>query len=239
LLVGQYAVYLYTLDPTTLDLPDDEMRRGFFKMAGIALFTNNFLVICACVLALVFNKPVAGQYLYLFGTGIIVTGWFGYEGFLVMEKASPFLRNVAVSQFLELISCIILVVTIDIFAFKDAKEIAPIRWGKIPERSQYALIALTILIAFNMGLMGFIRSGLRVNWHLFGVMEDTSQWSFTLDNMWLTMIVSTAVFITLTIIAFGFWLSTIAISSKEEHGVDEAPGAVPGAVAEAPGSAAS
>ena len=166
-----------------------------------------------------------------------MTGWFGYEGFVVMEQASPFLRNVAVSQFLELISCIILVVTIDIFAFAGAKEIAPIRWGKIPERSQYALIALTIVIAFNMGLMGFIRSGLRVNWHIFGVMEDTSPWSFTLDNMWLTMIVSTAVFLTLSIIAFGFWLSTMALA-HEEH-ADEAPEAVPGAVAEAPGSAAS
>ena len=155
-----------------------------------------------------------------------------------MEKASPFLRNVAVSQFLELISCIILVVTIDIFAFKDSKEIAPIQWGKIPERSQYALIALTILIAFNMGLMGFIRSGLRVNWHIFGIMEDTSQWSFTLDNMWLTMIVSTAVFCTLSIIAFGFWLSNLA-HPAEEHGADESPEALPGAAAEAPGSAAS
>ncbi len=237
-LVGQYGYYLYTLDPATLDLPDDEMRRGFFQMAGMALFTNNALVVIACILALVFNKPVAGQYVYLFGTGAIVTGWFGYEGFLVMEKASPFLRNVAVSQFLELISCIILVVTIDIFAFKDSKEIAPIQWGKIPERSQYALIALTILIAFNMGLMGFIRSGLRVNWHIFGVMEDTSQWSFTLDNMWLTMIVSTAVFCTLSIIAFGFWLSNLA-HPAEEHGADESPEALPGAAVEAPGSAAS
>ncbi len=232
-LVGQYAIYLYTLDPATLDLPDDEMRRGFFKMAGMALFTNNFLVVCAVVLALFFDKPVAGQYLYLFGTAAIVTGWFGYEGFLVMEQASPFLRNVAVSQFLELISCIILVVTIDIYAFKDSKEIAPIQWGKIPDRSQYALIALTIIIAFNMGLMGFIRSGLRVNWHIFGVMEDTSPWSFTLDNMWLTMIVSTAVFLTLTIIAFGFWLSTLA-HPKEEYGTDEVA-----ATAQPSGSAAS
>ena len=233
-LVGQYGIYMYTLDPVALDLPDDELSRGFFKMAGMALFLNNFLVVCAVVLALFFNKPIVGQYLYLFGTAAIVTGWFGYEGFLVMEQASPFLRNVAVSQFLELISCIILVVTIDIFAFKDAKEIAPIRWGKIPERSQYALIALTILIAFNMGLMGFIRSGLRVNWHLFGVMEDTSPWSFTLDNMWLTIIVSTAVFLTLTLIAFGFWLSTLA-HPKEEYAVEK----VAGVAAEAPGSAAS
>jgi hypothetical protein len=70
-------------------------------------------------------------------------------------------------------------------------------------------------------------------------MEDTSQWSFTLDNMWLTMIVSTAVFTTLSIIAFGFWLSNLAHPAEEHHGVDEAPDALPGSVADAPGSAAS
>jgi hypothetical protein len=69
-------------------------------------------------------------------------------------------------------------------------------------------------------------------------MEDTSQWSFTLDNMWLTMIVSTAVFCTLSIIAFGFWLSNLA-HPAEEHGADESPEALPGAAVEAPGSAAS
>ena len=39
------------------------------------------------------------------------------------------------------------------------------------KKSNIALLLLSITLTINMGLMGFI-SGLRSDWHIFGVMRD-------------------------------------------------------------------
>jgi hypothetical protein len=127
-----------------------------------------------------------------------------------MEKASPVLRNVAVSQFLQLISCLILVSVIDAFLFKRAKSLGEFRWGRMSNRSQYALLLLTFVITMNMGLMGFIRSGLRGDWHIFGVMRDTSEWAYTPSNYVMTQQVGSAVLLFMIGCAFMFWLGGIA-----------------------------
>ena len=142
-----------------------------------------------------------------------------FYGFVVKEKTTPFLKNVAVSQFMQLIACIILVTTIDLFLFKGAKEIGPLKWGKMSIRSQYALLLLTIIITMNMGLMGFIRSGLRSDWHIFGVMRDTSEWAYTPRNFTMTQMVGLAVIVFLVGVAFMFWLGGIA-KGKEKVKVE-------------------
>src|SRR3989338_5543212 len=162
---------------------------------------------------------IAAQYLYIGVTGFNVTLFLGVYGFIVMEKASPFLRNIAVSQFTQLISCLILVTTIDSFLFKNAESLGELKWGKISIRSQYALLVLCIVITLNMGLMGFIRSGLRTDWHIYGVLKDTSEWAYTPSNFTMRQMVGSATIVFLVLVAFMFWLSTIA--HKEEHQTPE------------------
>ncbi len=77
-------------------------------------------------------------------------------------------------------------------------------------RSQYALLLLTFIITMNMGLMGFIRSGLRGDWHISGVMRDTSAWSFTPTNFTMTQMVGLAVLVFMVGVAFMFWLGGVA-----------------------------
>jgi len=172
--------------------------------------------VVAVILALKDRGKLA-QGLYLGVTAFNVVIFLGVYGFVVMEKASPLLRNVAVSQFLQLISCLILVTAIDMFLFKGAKEIGKLQWGKMTIRSQYALLLLTFVITMNMGLMGFIRSGLRGDWHIFGLMRDTSAWSYTPSNYTMTEIVSLAVLVFMVAVAFMFWLGTLAASRNETH----------------------
>ena len=205
-LVGQYAATLLTMDPAGLDLPAD--RAVYFRTVGYLLLFNCAVAALAVGLALK-DKGKLAQVLYLAVTAFNVAVFLGVYGFVVMEKASPFLRNVAVSQFLQLISCLILVTAIDMFLFRGAKEIGPLRWGNMTMRSQYALMLLTFIITMNMGLMGFIRSSLRGDWHIFGVMRDTSDWSFTLSNFSMTQGVSLAVLTFLLAVAFMFWLGGI------------------------------
>lgn len=213
-LVGQYAITLLTMDPASLDLPAD--RAGYFRTVGYLLSFNCAVAVLAVILALKDRGKLA-QGLYLAVTAFNVAIFLGVYGFVVMEKASPFLRNVAVSQFLQLISCLILVSAIDVFLFRDAQEIGKLRWGNMTLRSQYALMLLTFIITMNMGLMGFIRSGLRGDWHIFGVMRDTSDWSFTLSNFSMTQGVGLAVLVFLTGVAFMFWLGSINAGKHGEE----------------------
>ncbi|MBI5683368.1 MAG: hypothetical protein HZC45_09480 [Deltaproteobacteria bacterium] len=212
LIVGQYAVYLLGLDPKALDLPPD--RAVYFRTVGFLLIFECIAAIAAVILALK-DRGILAQGLYMGVTAFNVTIFLGVYGFIVMEKASPFLRNIAVSQFLQLISCITLVTAIDLFLFKGAKVIGELKWGKMTTRSQYALLLLSIIITINMGLMGFIRSGLRSDWHIFGVMRDTSQWAYTPSNATMTQMVGLAVFVFLIGVAFMFWLGGIAKKDRQ------------------------
>jgi len=212
-IVGQYALAMLNLDPAELDLPAD--RAEYIQTIGYALVAECAVGVIAIGLALVDRGKLA-QMLFLTFTAVNVTGFLGYYGFVVMEQASPVLRNVAVAQFLMLISCLILVTVIDAFLFKRAKSLGPMRWGRMTVRSQYALLLLTFVITMNMGLMGFIRSGLRGDWHIFGVMRDTSEWAHTPSNFVMTQQVGAAVLLFMIGFAFMFWLGGIAAKGKED-----------------------
>lgn len=211
-IVGQYALKLLNMDPAELDLPADRVQ--YFKTIGYLLLFECAAAVAAVILALR-DKGQLAQNLYLGITAFNVVLFLGVYGFVVMEKASPLLRNVAVSQFLQLISCLILVSAIDMFLFKGAKEIGQLKWGKMTIRSQYALLLLTFIITMNMGLMGFIRSGLRGDWHIFGIMRDTSQWGYTPSNATMTEMVSLSVLVFMIGVAFMFWLGSIAAKKHD------------------------
>ena len=212
-IVGQYAYSLLTMQASDLDLPPD--RTQYFRTVGYLLVFECVMAVVAVALALG-DRGRLGQGLYLASTAFNVVLFLGVYGFVVMEQASPFLRNVAVAQFLQLISCLILVTTIDIFLFRDAKEVGKLQWGRMTIRSQYALLLLTFVITMNMGLMGFIRSGLRTDWHIVGIMRDTSQWAATPSNHTMTQMVSLSVLVFMIGIAFMFWLGSVSHDKGEE-----------------------
>ncbi len=213
-IVGQYAISLLTMSPADLDLPAD--RAHYFSTLGYLLVFECLAAVVAVILALNDRGKLA-QGLYLGVTAFNVVLFLGVYGFVVMEKASPLLRNVAVSQFLQLISCLILVTAIDMYLFKGAKEIGKLKWGKMTVRSQYALLLLTFVITMNMGLMGFIRSGLRGDWHIFGLMRDTSAWSYTPSNYTMTEIVGLAVLVFMVAVAFMFWLGSLTARKPDSE----------------------
>ena len=213
-MVGQYALGLLNMDPGELDLPAD--RAIYFRTLGHLLLFECAAAVVAVVLSLRDRGKLAQDF-YMAVTAFNVVIFLGVYGFVVMEKASPFLRNVAVAQFLQLISCLILVSAIDMFLFKGAKEIGKLRWGRMSIRSQYSLLLLTFIITMNMGLMGFIRSGLRGDWHIYGLMRDTSQWAYTPSNFTMTLQVGLAVLVFMLGIALMFWLGGLAADESEER----------------------
>ncbi|MCH7894419.1 MAG: cytochrome ubiquinol oxidase subunit I [Proteobacteria bacterium] len=213
-MVGQYAWYLLNMDPGELNLPAD--RAQYFQTLAHMMLVQCAAAVVVVVLSLR-DKGKLAQGLFMAVTAFNVVVFLGVYGFVIMEKASPFLRNVAVAQFLQLISCLILVAAVDLFLFKGAKEIGQLKWGKMTVRSQYSLLLLTFIITMNMGLMGFIRSGLRGDWHIFGIMRDTSQWAYTPSNFTMTLQVSLTVLVFMVGMAFMFWLGSLAADQGKEN----------------------
>jgi cytochrome bd-type quinol oxidase subunit 1 len=82
--------------------------------------------------------------------------------------------DTSVLQILVLMVGIAFTFTLDVFLLRGSQTVAAVRWGSMPQRGQYVLIALAFVIVWLMGLMGYARSGVRLNWHVFGIMEDTS-----------------------------------------------------------------
>jgi cytochrome bd-type quinol oxidase subunit 1 len=204
--MGWYGNFMWTADPALYDLPAD--RAKYFKLPAMLMFIQMGMVFVAIGLTFM-NKGKIGQALYL-GVGITsITFVLGVYGFIVMAVANPLLRNIAFTQWSMMMTCLLLVSTIDAYLFHGAEEYGQIVWGKMPVRSQYVLILLCIAIVLNIGLMGFIRSGLREDWHIYGVLRDTSQWAFTPTNATMAKMVSACLLVFLGIVSFLFWLTSV------------------------------
>jgi len=94
--------------------------------------------------------------------------------------------------------------------YKGAKEVAPLHWGRVSNRSQYALFLLAVAFTWLMGLMGYIRSGIRQHWHVIGIFRDNSVNAFTPDLAFAANIVSSATLIFMSMVLFVFWLASIS-----------------------------
>jgi hypothetical protein len=116
----------------------------------------------------------------------------------------------SVYQVAAVLACILGVTIIDIFIGRGATSRGEIRWGQMPERSQYALFVLAVTFTWLMGLMGFARSGIRQHWHVWEVLRDTSPEAFTPALGYAANMISLCVLIFLSLVAFIFWLGGLA-----------------------------
>src|SRR4029077_14632018 len=101
------------------------------------------------------------------------------------------------------------ITAIDVFLFRKPKMTGEVRWGKIPAICQYVLIFIAVTFTWLMGLMGYVRSGLRQHWHVYGIIRDTSPDAFTPTLGFATKVVSVTVLIFFALIGFVFWLSSL------------------------------
>jgi cytochrome bd-type quinol oxidase subunit 1 len=217
-----YARALLALDPASLDLSPDRAR--YFRLPAWLLLGQAGMVAVTALLTLRDRGRLA-QGLFLASTAAASVVVLGVYGFVVMERANPFLRNVAVAQWLMVMVCLGWNAVIDVLLFRGAERAGGIRWGRMPARSQYTLILLCVAIVMLMGLMGFIRSGLREDWHVYGVLRDTSGWAGTPTNAEMTRVVGGIVLLFLGLVAFVFWLAGLGKEPPPPAG--QASGAVP------------
>jgi cytochrome bd-type quinol oxidase subunit 1 len=142
--------------------------------------------------------------IFALAAGIVI--FFGIYGYVVPAVIRV---GFSVYQVGAVLFTLIAVTVIDIFLLKEARILGAIQWGNIPDRAQYALFLLAVSFTWLMGLMGYVRSGLRQDWHVYGVMRDTSPDAYTPTLGFATNIVSITVVIFLAFIAFIFWLGSL------------------------------
>ena len=107
------------------------------------------------------------------------------------------------------------VTILDALMYRRAQTSGTIKWGEMTDRSQYVLILLAITFTSLMGLMGYARSGLREQWHVFGVMPDTSADAFTPPLSEAVNMVAIIMVIFFALVGFIFWLGLWGEKKKQ------------------------
>ena len=87
--------------------------------------------------------------------------------------------GLALPQFLSALSALFVGGVINGLMLWRARTLGPIQWGTLPVGGACALFALALLISMTMSLMGYIRSSVRLTWHITEIMEDVTPWAQT------------------------------------------------------------
>lgn len=143
----------------------------------------------------------------IFAATVIFVVFLGVYGYFVEARVRI---GLSVPQVLSVLIAMISITVIDVFMFKNARSRGEIKWGRMPARSQYALFFITLTFAWTMGLMGYVRSGMRQHWHVYGVVPDTSVDAFTPTLGFASNVISVTVMIFFVFIAIVFWLSGLS-----------------------------
>jgi cytochrome bd-type quinol oxidase subunit 1 len=145
----------------------------------------------------------AAQALVIAAAAVVVVGYGVYSYFVPSITRIGF----SVYQVSAVLAAMAVFVAIDIPLLRGAKEIGAIRWGQIPARAQYALFFLAVSFTWLMGLMGYIRSGIRQYWHIYGRVMDESANAYTMTHGHATIIVSCIVVVFFLLVSVVFWLA--------------------------------
>ncbi len=150
---------------------------------------------------------------------VVVIGVGGYIPSMWLEST----KRIGMSpyQVLAVLACMFVVMPIDVMMFRGAKQVGKINWGKVSDRSQYALIFLAVTFTWTMGLMGFVRSSLRQHWHVYEVVKDTSPEAFTPAIGHVTIVVTAVVILFFALVAFVVAIANLG-AHEHEHEVAHA-----------------
>lgn len=222
------AAFLVWFTPHTLVLTNEELKalggpyHKYLGPLGIMPAKNiavNMMIIFTTVSFLIYRRankiPIVSWVktgnavlFALFATGILNILFLGiYHGYFTN---TAYKVASSIPQVLTTLTIIVASTVIDALMYKGAREVAPLHWGRIPDRAQYALFLLAVAFTWLMGLMGYIRSGLRQHWHVKDIFRDASPDAFTPTLGYAANVVSIGAIIFLMLVIFIFWLSQLA-----------------------------
>ncbi|MBC8186775.1 MAG: cytochrome ubiquinol oxidase subunit I [Proteobacteria bacterium] len=161
-------------------------RRGNKKATGSFVVAGNSIQIVALLAAL---------------GGIVAIGVYGYFVPAAVRVGLSAYQPMMVGAFM------IVFLLLEVPIYRGATSLGEIKWGQIPRLSQYVLFFLAVTFTWLMGLMGYIRSGIRQYWHVYQVMKDTSEGAFIPSHGFATTVISIIVLIFFLFVSMVFALA--------------------------------
>jgi len=155
------------------------------------------------------NALVVSIYIVAIANIIFAGVYYGYFTNTVYKVGSS-VTQVA-STLVVIISCF----AIDSLMFKNAKTL-PSQWGKVSDRSQYALFALPIAFTWLMGLMGYVRSSVKTHWHVYTVMKDNSPDNYIPTIGYAGNMITLVTVLFLLFVLFMFWVANLSAQKQKK-----------------------
>lgn len=112
----------------------------------------------------------------LFGGAEAFIIFIGIYGFFIPASARV---ELAFPQFAAAIGALGGGMLLNIVMLRKSKIIGPVQWGKLPTSGAFALFFLAVFISTTMVLMGYIRSSVRLDWHVTEILKDVTPWADT------------------------------------------------------------
>ena len=228
ILIAGFAVWA---TPHTMAASIEESTGGFHPLLGaLGLMAPKMIAVTVILLVLYVSYVLyrhAGRILTvswarigsaiqwgliaLTAAAIIGLGVYGYF-------APAHIRiQTSIWQILVLIGGILVTFVLDQFLLAGARTQAAVRWGTMPRRGQYVLVALAFIIVWLMGLMGYARSAVRLNWHIFGLMEDTSAGAGLPSLGEAALVITAITLIFFVLLAVSFAISSLSAPKAAAH----------------------
>ncbi len=149
------------------------------------------------------NALVVSIYVVAIANIIFAGVYYGYFTNTVYKVGS------SVTQVVSTLVVIIACFTIDSLMFKNAKTL-PSYWGRVSDRSQYALFALPIAFTWLMALMGYVRSSVKTHWHVYTVMKDNSPDNYIPTIGYAGNMITIVTVLFLLFVLFMFWIANLS-----------------------------
>jgi cytochrome d ubiquinol oxidase subunit I len=159
-----------------------------------------------------------------FGCAYVNVIWLAIYGYYIPANVRV---GLSVPQVASTLSCLFFMFPLNAAMMKGAKQMGAIEWGKISVRSQYALIMLATAFTWMMGLMGYIRSSVRLFWHVNEIMRDNSPWAYTHTVGFAANMISFNVLFFWVSILFVFWMGSLGMKKAPVEAKAGVPGGAP------------
>ncbi len=218
------ACFLVWFTPHTLATSASEMKamgaaqHPVIGQFGVMSAKNGAINVMICLTALSFilyrraNRIVTVSWaawgniflglLFFVGIGNIV--WLAIYGFYIPANVRV---GLSTPQGVTTATVVIGGILLNRWLLRGSKVIGPVQWGQITARGMVALLIVAAAFSWVMGLMGYIRSAGRLEWHVNELMQDQSPWAFTPSLGFAAKMVTINMITFWSAVFFVFWLS--------------------------------
>lgn len=146
----------------------------------------------------------------LFVAGAMNIIWLGIYGYYIPANVRV---GLSVPMVMSTLSVVVMGSVLTVRRVRRLTPMSPSSWGRLSTRGHVALFSIAVTVSWLMGLGGYMRSAVRLFWHVMEISRDTSPWGFTHTIGFATNMITFNVLFFWGIFLLLFWLSKSSMRS--------------------------